>query len=84
MAPAGHSTGHKSQSMQSSGLITKKFGPSKNASAGHTATQSVYLHFIQLSVTTNAMTNPLSINGAIIPYITLNSVVIFSGIIIFY
>jgi hypothetical protein len=47
--------GHKSQSMQSSGSITKKLGPSKKASAGQTATQSVYLHLIQLSVTTKAI-----------------------------
>jgi hypothetical protein len=56
MAWAGHSGSHKAQSIQAVGLITKKFGPAKNASAGHTATQSVYLHLMQLSVTTKAMT----------------------------
>lgn len=55
IALAGHSGSHKAQSMQISGSITKKLGPSKKASTGQTATQSVYLHFIQLSVTTNVM-----------------------------
>jgi hypothetical protein len=33
-------------------LIAKKFGPSTKQSTGQTATQSVYLHLIQFSVTT--------------------------------
>src|SRR5690606_28982950 len=35
-----------------SGSITRKFGPSRKQSTGHTSTQSVYLHLIQFSVTT--------------------------------
>ncbi len=35
--------------------MAKKLGPSKNASTGHTATQSVYLQFMQLSVTTKVI-----------------------------
>jgi hypothetical protein len=46
---------HNAQLMQSSGSIAKKFGPSRNASVGHTSTQCVYLHLMQLSVTTNVM-----------------------------
>jgi len=41
--------------MQLSGSIAKKLGPSKNASTGHTATQSVYMHLMQLSSTMNAI-----------------------------
>src|SRR5690606_5383159 len=41
--------------MHSSGLITRKFGPSWKASTGQTSTQSVYLHLMQLSVTTKVM-----------------------------
>src|SRR3989475_12763195 len=40
------------QSMHSSGSITSMFGPSWKQSTGHTSTQSVYLHLMQLSVTT--------------------------------
>src|ERR1700743_3096722 len=55
MALIGHSGSHKVQSMHSSGLITRKFGPSWKASTGQTSTQSVYLHLMQLSVTTKVM-----------------------------
>jgi hypothetical protein len=41
--------------MHSSGSIARKFGPSWKQSTGHTSTQSVYLHFTQLSVTTKVM-----------------------------
>src|SRR6185437_6947967 len=51
----GHSGSHSVQSMHSSGSITKKFGPSWKASTGQTSTQSVYLHLMQLSVTTKVM-----------------------------
>src|SRR5882757_7332528 len=44
--------------MHSSGSITRKFGPSWKQSTGQTSTQSIYLHLIQLSVTTNAMFYP--------------------------
>ena len=60
MALAGHSGSHNAQSIQISGSITKKLGPSKNASTGQTATQSVYLHFMQLSVTTKVMSKILA------------------------
>jgi hypothetical protein len=49
--------------MQSGGLMAKKFGPSKNASTGHTATQSVYLHLMQLSVTTKVMVTSVLLAG---------------------
>src|SRR5580658_2103528 len=58
MASTGHSGSHNVQSMHSSGSITKKFGPSWKQSTGQTSTQSMYLHLMQLSVTTNAMTYP--------------------------
>jgi len=38
--------------------MTRKFGPSRNASTGHTSTQSVYLHRMQDSVTTKVMGEP--------------------------
>ena len=41
--------------MQSSGSMARKFGPSRNASTGHTSTQSVYLQRMQASVTTKVM-----------------------------
>src|SRR5690348_3369114 len=41
--------------MHSSGSIARKFGPSWKQSTGHTSTQSVYLHFTQLSVTTKVI-----------------------------
>ena len=44
--------------MHSSGLITRKFGPSQNASTGQTSTQSVYLQRMQASVTTKVMAMP--------------------------
>src|SRR5690606_9971571 len=52
MALAGHSGIQTAQSMHSSGSITRKLGPSRKQSTGHTSTQSVYLHLIQFSVTT--------------------------------
>jgi hypothetical protein len=52
MAFTGHSGTHTAQSMHSSGSITKKLGPDLKQSTGHTTTQSVYRHWIQLSVTT--------------------------------
>src|SRR2546423_13959288 len=41
--------------MHSSGSMTRKFGPSWKQSTGHTSTQSVYLHLMQFSVTTNGI-----------------------------
>src|ERR1700674_4538354 len=58
MASTGHSGSHNVQSMHSSGSMTRKFGPSWKQSTGQTSTQSIYLHLMQLSVTTNAMTYP--------------------------
>src|SRR6202790_1192989 len=58
MASTGHSGSHSVQSMHSSGSITRKLGPSWKQSTGQTSTQSIYLHLMQLSVTTNAMTYP--------------------------
>src|SRR4030081_1661212 len=52
MASTGHSGSHSVQSMHSSGSITRKFGPSWKQSTGQTSTQSVYLHLMQLSMTT--------------------------------
>src|SRR3546814_719594 len=52
MALAGHSGMQTAQSMHSSGSMTRKLGPSRKQSTGHTSTQSVYLHLIQFSVTT--------------------------------
>src|SRR6185503_20718504 len=52
MASTGHSGTHRVQSMHSSGSMTSMFGPSRKQSTGHTSTQSVYLHLMQLSVTT--------------------------------
>src|ERR671918_1506604 len=52
IASTGHSGTHSVQSMHSSGSITSMFGPSRKQSTGHTSTQSVYLHLMQLSVTT--------------------------------
>src|SRR5215469_14678789 len=51
----GHSGSQSVQSMHSSGSIARKLGPSWNASTGQTSTQSVYLHLMQLSVTTKVM-----------------------------
>src|ERR1700704_6973287 len=70
MASTGHSGSHSVQSMHSSGSITRKFGPSWKQSTGQTSTQSMYLHLMQLSVTTNAMTYPsltLLMVNAILP-----------------
>jgi hypothetical protein len=47
--------------MHSLGLMTRKFGPSRKQSIGQTFTQSVYLHLMQDSVTTNGM--PLSFSA---------------------
>src|SRR5437879_4156488 len=55
IASTGHSGTHSVQSMHSSGSITSMLGPSRKQSTGHTSTQSVYLHLMQLSVTTQAM-----------------------------
>src|SRR5438128_12449966 len=52
IASTGHSGTHSVQSMHSSGSITSMFGPSWKQSTGQTSTQSVYLHLMQLSVTT--------------------------------
>jgi hypothetical protein len=46
------------QSMHSSGSITSMFGPSWKQSTGQTSTQSVYLHLMQLSVTTWVIDDP--------------------------
>src|SRR3982750_2577617 len=58
IAFAGHSGSHNVQSMHSSGSITRKFGPSWKQSTGQTSTQSVYLHLMHASVTTNAIDIP--------------------------
>src|SRR5258706_6014885 len=58
IASTGHSGTHSVQSMHSSGSITSMLGPSRKQSTGHTSTQSVYLHLMQLSVTTYAMDDP--------------------------
>src|SRR5690554_5790926 len=55
IASTGHSGTHSVQSMHSSGSMTSMFGPSRKQSTGHTSTQSVYLHLMQLSVTTYVM-----------------------------
>src|ERR1700704_48001 len=55
MASTGHSGSHSVQSMHSSGSITRKLGPSWKQSTGHTSTQSVYLHLMHDSVTTNVI-----------------------------
>src|SRR5436190_21474404 len=55
IASTGHSGTHRVQSMHSSVSITSMLGPSRKQSTGHTSTQSVYLHLMQLSVTTYAM-----------------------------
>ena len=52
IASTGHSATHKVQSMHSSGSMTSMFGPSRKQSTGQTSTQSVYLHLMQVSVTT--------------------------------
>src|ERR1700674_640951 len=58
MASTGHSGSHNVQSMHSSGSMTRKLGPSWKQSTGQTSTQSIYLHLMQLSVTTNAILKP--------------------------
>src|SRR5258706_2569529 len=58
IASTGHSGTHSVQSMHSSGSITSMLGPSRKQSTGHTSTQSVYLHLMQLSVTMYAMDDP--------------------------
>src|SRR5712672_765385 len=55
MASTGHSGSHSVQSMHSSGSMTRKLGPSWKQSTGQTSTQSMYLHLMQLSVTTNVI-----------------------------
>src|SRR5579859_6990899 len=59
MALIGHSGSQRVQSMHSSGSITRKLGPSRKQSTGQTSTQSVYLHLMQLSVTTCVIADPL-------------------------
>src|ERR1700729_796824 len=58
MASTGHSGSHRVQSMHSSGSMTRKFGPSRKQSTGQTSTQSMYLHLMQLSVTTKVIGAP--------------------------
>jgi len=55
MASIGHCGTQRLQSMQTSLSMTSMFGPSWKHSTGHTSTQSVSLHLMQLSVTTNAI-----------------------------
>src|SRR5450830_375437 len=55
MAPTGHSGTHIEQSMQPSGSMARKLGPSTKQSIGQTLTQSVYLQAMQESVTTKGM-----------------------------
>src|SRR6478736_5372533 len=47
--------------MHSTGSMTRKFGPSRNASTGQTSTQSVYLQRMQASVTTKVMSQGLPV-----------------------
>src|SRR6185503_11975357 len=63
IASTGHSGTHRVQSMHSSGSITSMFGPSRKQSTGQTSTQSVYLHLMQLSVTTYAISCSNRINS---------------------
>src|SRR5665213_612015 len=58
MASTGHSGSHNVQSIHSSGSMTRKFGPSRKQSTGQTSTQSMYLHLMQLSVTTKVIGAP--------------------------
>src|SRR5262249_38548579 len=44
--------------MHSSGSMARKFGPSWKQSTGQTSTQSMYLHLMQFSVTTNVIRLP--------------------------
>src|SRR5437879_12501177 len=60
IASTGHSGTHSVQSMHSSGSITSMLGPSRKQSTGHTSTQSVYLHLMQLSVTTYAIVRTIT------------------------
>src|SRR5262245_44846230 len=55
IASAGHSGSQSVQSMHSSGSMTSMFGPSWKQSTGQTSTQSMYLHLMQFSVTTNVI-----------------------------
>src|ERR1044072_5873026 len=52
MASTGHSGSQTPQSMHSSGWMTSMLAPSSQQPTGQTATQSVYLHLMQFSVTT--------------------------------
>src|SRR5262245_17276028 len=63
IALTGHSGMHTAQSMHSSGSMTSMLGPSWKQSTGHTSTQSVYLHLMQLSVTTWVMLLPLPVSA---------------------
>src|SRR6266542_713979 len=51
IALVGHAGSQAPQSMQSSGWMTRKFGPSEKQSTGHTSTQSGYLHLMQGAAT---------------------------------
>src|SRR3989442_9102756 len=52
MASTGHSGSQTPQSMHSPGWMTSMFSPSSKQSTGHTATQSMVLQRMQLSLTT--------------------------------
>ena len=67
MALTGHSGTQTAQSMQSSGSMLRKLGPSRNASTGHTSTQSVYLHRMQASVTTKVIAAPCGLQPQHLP-----------------
>src|SRR5690554_420638 len=67
MASAGHSATQRLQSIQVSGLITRKLGPSWKQSVGQTSTQSVYLQRMQFSVTTKVMAVSLTLGGSCRP-----------------
>src|ERR1700693_2552881 len=56
MAFTGHSATQTAQSMHSSGSMTRKLGPTRKQSTGHTSTQSVYRQRMQDSVTTWVIT----------------------------
>src|SRR5690606_31448149 len=62
-----HSATQRLQSIQVSGLITRKLGPSWKQSVGQTSTQSVYLQRMQFSVTTKVMAVSLTLGGSCRP-----------------
>ncbi len=55
IASTGHSGTQTAQSIHKFSFMTKKLRPSLKQSTGQTLTQSVYLHFIQFSVTIYVM-----------------------------